>query len=47
MEMARLCLTTQTYLKSKLPTIMHKDMITLLHCCELAIYADCSVCMQE
>jgi len=47
MEMARLCLTTQTYLKSKLQTFMHKGMTTLLHCCKLAISADCSVCMQE
>jgi hypothetical protein len=47
MEMARLCLTTWTYLKSKLPTIMHKGMTTQLHCCKLAISADCSVCIPE
>jgi len=41
MEMARLYLTAQTYLKSKLPTIMHKGMTTQLHCCKIAISADC------
>jgi len=40
MEKARLCLTTQTYLKSKLPTIMPTGMTTQLHCCKLAISAD-------
>jgi len=39
--MARLCLRTQTYLKSKLPTITHKGMTTQLQCCKLAISADC------